>query len=285
MKHLLAAFAALLTVAVLASPSAVLAKSDEQNAYKMPRTHVALITDRNSDRQYELYIRLPEGYSHTAETPYPVIYSTDAAWHMEMLAGSTEYLMSNAVVVGISWQTDLESERAHASRSRDFTIIKYETIESPTGEASNHLKFIRDDVISYIENNYRVDPAKRAYFGYSAGGEFGAYALLAQPNTFRYYILGSPAFDQPSINYLDQLERETVALQREKNLDVFLSVGEQEKADAIKFTKEFASILQRRKAAGLILNGPEIIENSNHGTAFPETVIRAVKWLAQLTEE
>ncbi len=257
----------------------------EQKAYEMPRTQVVPIKDSNTGRQYELYIRLPEGYSDTVDAPYPVIYATDAAWHMEMLSGSTEYLMQNAIVVGISWQTDLGGDRAHASRSRDYTIVKYETARGPTGEAINHLSFIRDDVINYIEKNYRANPHERTYFGYSAGGEFGAYILIAQPDTFNHYILGSPAFDQQSLAYLEKLAVETTLQQQGLNVAVFLSIGELERSEAMSFTREFESLLQRKKAAGIALTGLEVIENSDHGTAFPETVVRSVKWLSGLTSE
>src|SRR5690606_5903539 len=113
---------------------------------------------------------------------------------------STSYLMEDVILVGISWQTDIHENikkelGAHASRFRDYTISKSSNAEIQAkyklGQASNHLAFIRNDVIKYIESNYRTDPENRSYFGYSAGGLFGAYILLTQPDTFRNYILGS----------------------------------------------------------------------------------------------
>ena len=254
----------------------------EQKAYETPRTQVVPIKDSNTGRQYELYVRLPEDYADTADTPYPVIYATDAAWHMEMLSGSTEYLMQNAIVVGISWQTDLGSDRAHASRSRDFTFINYPQANTPTGEAMNHLTFIRDDVIDYVEKHYRTDPHKRTYFGYSAGGEFGAYILIAQPDTFRHYVLGSPAFDEQSIAYLKEMLVKTT-IQQQKAA-VFLSIGELERPDRMSLTRQFESLLQS-KDTGIALTGLEVIQNSDHGSAFPDTVLRSVKWLSGLTSE
>ncbi len=279
MKYLLHCFVALLLLAVAGVGVA------EQKAYEMPRTQVVPIKDSNTGRQYELYIRLPEGYSDTADTPYPVIYATDAVWHMEMLSGSTEYLMQNAIVVGISWQTDLGDDRAHASRSRDYTIVKYAQTDRPTGEALNHLSFIRDDVIKTIENNFRTDPDERTYFGYSAGGEFGAYILMTQPDSFKHYILGSPAFDQQSFAYLEKLVVDTTLQQQQPGVAVFLSIGELERPESMSFTREFESLLQQSKAAGIASTGLEIIENSDHGSAFPATVVRSIKWLSgQITE-
>ncbi len=259
-------------------------EASESKPYEMPRTQVVPIQDTKSDRQYELYIKLPEGYLENTDVKYPVIYTGDAIWHMDMLSGSTEYLMPNVILVGISWQKDVEGEVAHASRFRDYTVSKSKTAEVPTGEASNHLSFIRDDVIKYVENNYRAAPGERTYFGYSLGGAFGAYVLLAQPDTFKHYIFGSPAFSERSVKYIDELEAKMAPKQKDLNANVFVSIGELEK-NRMGVTKDFVSVLQRRSQAGLTLTGLEIIEDSNHHTAFPETVTRGIKWLSQLKSE
>lgn len=256
----------------------------EQRPYEIPRTKVAPIRDSKTDRQYELYIKLPERYADNTDTEYPVIYTTDAVWHFDMLSGATEYLMSDVILVGISWQKGLEDEREFVSRFRDYTVVKSETAEVPTGEAGNHLSFIRDDVIKYVENTYRTNPDERTYFGYSLGGAFGAYVLLAEPDTFKNYILGSPALGERSAEYIDELEANTAPQQQELNANVFVSIGELEESE-MELTENLLSVLQRRSQSGLMITGLEIIEDSDHGGAFPQTVIRSVKWLSQLNGE
>jgi len=264
------------------------AEASALKPYEMPRTQVVPIQDIKSDRQYELYIKLPEGYSEKTNIKYPVIYTTDAIWHFEMLSGSTEYLMPNVILVGISWQKDLEGETADASRFRDYSIKKSNNPEHQAkyqfGQARHHLSFIRDDVIKYVENNYRTIPGEHTYFGYSLGGQLGAYILMAQPDMFKYYILGSPAFNARSVQYIDELEAKMALRQQDLTTNVFMSIGELEDR-RMSITKNLVSVLQRRSQAGLTLTGLEIIENSNHGTAFPETVIRGIKWLSGLTKE
>lgn len=260
------------------------AEASAQKSYEMPRTHVVPIHDTKSDRQYELYIKLQEGYDKKTNLKYPVIYTGDAIWHMDMLSGSTEYLMPNVILVGISWQKDLESEAAHTGRFRDYSLVKSTKPKNPSGEADNHLSFIRDDVIKYVETNYRADPKERAYFGYSLGIQLGAYVLFAQPDTFNHYIFGSPAFGERSRKYIDELEAKTAPQQQDLHANVFVSIGELEKSE-MGLTKDFVSVLQRRSQARLTLTELEIIEDSNHGTAFPETVIRGIKWLSQLRSD
>ena len=259
-------------------------QASESKPYQMPRTQVQPIKDSENDRQYELYIKLPEEYSENTDVKYPVIYTTDAILHFEMLSGTTEFMMPDVILVGISYQKDLDMEREFDSRFRDYSVTEYDDPEIQAkyqgGHASTHLDFIRNDVIRYVESNFRADPDERTYFGYSLGGAFGAYILLAEPDTFKHYIFGSPV-NQRSAKFFDEFETKVAPQQQDLNADVFVSIGELEESD-MDSVKNFVSVLQRRGPAGLRLTGLELIEDSDHETAFPETVVRSIKWLSQL---
>jgi len=143
-------------------------QSVESSYLELPRIQVIPIKDTQTGRQYELYIKLPDGYTEDNDIQYPVLYCTDAMWHIEILSGSAEYLIENTILVGISWQKDInenliKEQGAHVSRFRDYSIRKSSDAENQAkyqfGQASNHLTFIRNDVIKYVENNYQTDPA------------------------------------------------------------------------------------------------------------------------------
>jgi len=278
-------FAALVIALLLPLGSA---QTSELAAYQMPRTQVVPIKDAKTDRHYEVYVKLPESYSEDTGKLFPVIYTTDAVWHMDLLSGTAEFLMPDAILVGISWQKDATKEiddtRPHVSRFRDYSMILHENPDIQAkykmGQASNHLTFIRDDVVQYIEANYRTAPGKKAYLGYSMGGSFGAYILLAKPDTFNHYILGSPAFDQRDIEYLTDMP----ATRDGTNTHVFVSIGEQEETK-MGVTKSFMSLLQRQTDKGLSHTDLQIIGDSDHMTAVPETFMRGIKWLSKLTAE
>lgn len=256
----------------------------EQKPYEMPRTHVVSVPDSKADRQYELYIKLPEDYAEKTDTSYPVVYTTDAKWQMDMLSGATEFLMPNVILVGISWQTDIEDEREFISRLRDYTVVPLEDEEIQAkyhfGQASQHLSFIRHDVVKYVEKHYRTNPGRRAYFGYSLGALFGTYVALAEPETFHHYILGSPAVDDRDLAFFENLSVKDVS----QPVNIFLSIGELEQ-EQMAPTNELLSMMKEKGGSGFTLTGLEIIEDSDHGTAFPETVVRGVKWLSQLNDE
>lgn len=255
----------------------------------LTKIEVLPIKDTQSDRQYELYIKLPEEYSKHKDKTYPVVYFTDALWHIELLSGSTEFLMKDAILVGISWQKDINEDLKkahgeHVSRNRDYSISKSSNPETQAkyqlGQASNHLTFIRNDVIKTIEKKYRADPDNRTYFGFSSGGRFGAYILMTQPDTFKNYILGSPSLwrDIPVLFSLENaaLNSNTLAI------NLFISYGELEK-ELSTHIEDFVTKLKAKKYEGLSSIKQVVIESSGHSDSFPMLGVRSVKWLSNLT--
>lgn len=252
--------------------------ASEPESYEMPRTQVIPIQDSKSKGQYELYIKLPEDYSKNSDKVYPVVYYTDAVWHIEILSASTEYIIEDAILVGISWRKDIaddlkEQYGEHVSRFTDYSFWKKSNPKLVFGHANKHLAFIRNDVISYVEQNYRTDPSNRAYFGYSLSGLFGAYVLVTQPDTFKHYILGSP-----SVDLLAKYNVETT--NKSFNANVFISRGTLEEEKLHEPISEFVNSLNARNDKGLSVKS--VVIEGSHQTAFPMTGVRAVTWLASL---
>ena len=198
--------------------------------------------------------------------------------------------MEDAILVGISWQKDinedLKKEKGeHVSRNRDYSISKSSNPKTQAkyqlGQASNHLTFVRNDVIKTIENSYRTDPTNRTYFGYSFGGLFGAYVLMTQADTFKNYILGSPSIWKNTA-LLSELGANSALKQKGLNANVYISYGTEE-ARLGKYVEEFINLLKKRNDKGLSLS-PAVVEG-NHGTAFPLTGVHSVTWLANLTRD
>ena len=262
---------------------------NETSDFTLPKIQVLPIKDTQADRQYELYIKLPEGYSKHKEKIYPVIYLTDALWQIELLSGATDFLMEDVILVGISWQKDnnealMKEKGEHVSRNRDYSISKSSNPEVQAkyqlGQASNHLTFIRKNVIKTIEKNYRTDPDNRTYFGFSSGGRFGAYILMAQPDTFKNYILGSPSLwrDIPVLFSLENTALKSKALA----INLFISYGELEEKLS-PHIEDFVTKLKNKKFKGLSSIEHVVIESSGHSDSFPMLGVRSVKWLSNLT--
>ncbi len=286
--------------------------------YEMPRTEVISLEDKATGGQYELYIKLPEVYLSETKamvasqsknsssdgnnssdegrppTRYPVIYTTDAVWHFDLLSGTTEFLMPDVILVGISWQKNMPEDidyghrKAFASRFKDYSFVAHQNPDIQAkyqfGQASKHLSFIQNEVIRYVESHYRAAPDARAYLGYSMGAEFGAYMLVEAPTTFNYYLLGSPSLDESSLKFLNKLSADKSTKSEKANTSVFVSIGELEKS-SMAFTNDFVALLKRGKKLGLSTSGLNIIENADHGTAVPETFSSSITWFRQQLAE
>jgi hypothetical protein len=50
-------------------------------------------------------------------------------------------------------------------------------------------------------------------------------------------------------------------------------------------TENFVSMVKRRKNESFSLNGPIVIEDADHGTAFPMAVVRSINWLSRLEKD
>ena len=265
-------------------------ESTKYKRFEMPRTQVISIQDTQAKREYELYIKLPEGYKENKNKKYPVLYFTDAIWHIEILSSSAEYLMENVILVGISWQKDIDEglkkeEGIHVSRYRDYSIKESNNPEYQSkyqfGQADNHLAFIQNDVIPYVEDNYRTDPDNRSYFGYSLGGVFGAYVLLKQPDTFKNYILGSPSL-KSNVSYLSEYAAKPSTNDKNQNTNVFISYGSLEEELGM-YAEQFITMLKTRNDPDLSLK--HIIVQGSHQTAFPLTGVHSITWLSEVVKE
>ena len=53
----------------------------EGTSLVLPQIQVVPIKDSKNERNYELYIELPEDYSENTNKTYTVLYYTDAVWH------------------------------------------------------------------------------------------------------------------------------------------------------------------------------------------------------------
>ncbi|WP_250461288.1 alpha/beta hydrolase [Microbulbifer litoralis] len=270
--------------------SFVSVEANDRKSYEIPRTNIVPIRDSVSDWQYDLYVKLPEKYFERDDKKFPAIYFPDAAWNIEILSATTEYLMEDAILVGISWQTDIDESLLkeagpHVSRYRDYTMqasSKKEVQQKyQLGKAHNHLNFIRSDIIKYVESNYRADSKNRTFFGYSLGSELGAYILLTKPDTFKNYILGSPSI-VGDIPYLADIEANLEEKIESLNSNVFVSYGslESELGDE---AEKLITILESRNDNSLSLK--HLVIEGDHQAALPMTVVRSVTWLSSQVGE
>jgi predicted alpha/beta superfamily hydrolase len=217
----------------------------------------------NVGREYHLSVGLPQSYT-TSNQKYPVIYLLDGDLNFGMAAGLTtvSHLTQGTpemIVVGINY--DMESIDQFARlRELDFKIP--EVIDAPADSYANlFLNALTQEMIPFIEANYRTVPSDRCLYGYSSSGFFVLYALFNEPNAFRHYLSGSGDFDI-AYPYLIQHDEKLRVRKTNDPIQLYLSVGGLEE-NLIPSFHNLISFLKNGKYPGLTLI-TEIYQGEGH---------------------
>jgi uncharacterized protein len=146
--------------------------------------------------------------SYDGRRSYPVLYLTDGQFNFDQARSTVGFLSRNVmipqmIVVGIvnrDRTRDLYSTRA------DFKIGP-RTIPFPTsGNGDNFLGFIQQELIPWVDANYRTTPL-RLFAGHSAGGNFALHAMRTRPRLFQAIIAVSPWLAWDDHKELHELEQ------------------------------------------------------------------------------
>jgi predicted alpha/beta superfamily hydrolase len=142
-----------------------------------------------------IIISLPLGYKDN-DANYPVLYLLDGLGNIKHQVGTVELLTDSGIIppmiiVGIE----------SLDRSRDLTPSNagedvYGGVGTSgipqSGGGPKFLQFIEDELIPYIESNFRTHPY-RLLEGHSFGGLFCTYTLMEKPDIFDAFIIQAPA--------------------------------------------------------------------------------------------
>lgn len=136
----------------------------------------------NEDRT--IWVHTPPEYATSTDT-YPVLYLLDGGSHFKYVSEMVDFLsdfetnfISKMIIFAIP----------NTERGRDFTP-RFDVKENG---ANNFLNFIKDELVPYIDKNYRTQPY-RILEAHSLGGLFGIYANENAPDLFQASIFISPA--------------------------------------------------------------------------------------------
>ena len=191
-----------------------------------------------------VHVFLPEGYSHSTNR-YPVLYtlySVPADYHFctGVVAGLSRIRLTPPL---ITVAFDL------GDGMRDLTPTKSPDYGPTSGGAANFLKYLKDELIPFVEKNYRTSP-ERLFWSHSIGGLFGLYALLKEPGVFSSVLVSSPYF------VYDREERFLIRntrtfLRGRKDEKGFLYVCVGNEPQLVPEIEAFLKILEEAKPQGL----------------------------------
>jgi predicted alpha/beta superfamily hydrolase len=134
------------------------------------------------DKDIDLNIYLPDDYAESNEK-YPVLYSVLSYFKHNAV---TVFDLSRSAIPGMIYVS------VETYDSGDFIPTKIESRPS-SGHADRFISFFKDELIPFIDSNYRTQPF-RIFFSGSWGGIFCLYTLLTQPEVFNGYIAATPWF-------------------------------------------------------------------------------------------
>jgi len=205
----------------------------QEESGKIVIGETAKIQSRILNEERTLLIYLPDGYKE-AKNRYPVLYLLDGTAHFHHATGVLQYLsargiMPPMIVVGL----------VNTVRNRDFCPVKLDQIPN-TGGAAQFLKFIAEELIPFIDGEYRTHP-HRTLVGHSFGGTFGLYALVRNPDLFNIFIAISPAV--VLYNTLLIEDADTI-LARRSTLNKYLYITVGDEPDFRKGIQDFVKTLE-----------------------------------------
>ena len=276
-------------------------------------TEIRELKSKATGKTYNLSIALPLAYNNTKPAKiaplvkslktWPVVYLLDSNWYFGMVTDTVRFMSwggrtTDAIIVGIGYpeeESPLETWRkVVALRTHDLTprqsdrSEKYNSewlkVRVKTGGGPDFLRFLKQELIPLIDQEYRTDPVKRILAGHSHGGGFALFAMFQEPELFRTYIASSPSLDYAE-NFLFTLETEYAQRHKTLRAQVYLSAGELEQGGAdedetLTNMHRFAAALESRKYKGFLLT-KQVLPRYNHielaSPAFPAGLQIALK--------
>jgi len=294
-------FILILTILLLISCSQKPEKQKEEelskNEVTLFSTELRVLHSEIVNDDFEIYISLPYMYA-TTDTTYPVLFCLDANIKFGLVStvvnsqGTLTKEIPEIIVVGIAYPMN-GLEDWVIGRNRDFTPTKKleheqywadrlskvtgrDNIVVRSGKADKFLAFIRDELIPFIESNYRVS-SDRALHGTSLGGLFSLYALFQKPETFQRFYAGSPSIKWDE-DYMYQLENDFAASHKDLPVRLFMCVGGLESESYINNMNKMDSLLRSRNYPNLEIESI-VFENETHGSTVPASISRGLKML------
>ena len=169
-----------------------------------PIPHAVQYDLKSSQNGQTYRVSIAAPFTIDPKVAYPVLYILDGNFFF----GSAAYIEAKlthdgdvmpAIVVGIGYPTDNWDE-VRLRRYDDLSPWPLDpailALAAPgitkTGGGEAFLRFIEQDVRSFVAARFKVDSSKQTLFGYSLGALLGLHEMFKNPTAFSSYILSSP---------------------------------------------------------------------------------------------
>ncbi len=248
----------------------------------IPNTEIKLLHSQVADRDYRLFIALPPDYKKS-DKHYSVLYLIDpqitfgtVTDYVRLMSATFVQELPELIIIGIGYTTDSIPDIV-TLRTRDLTPSVVGNADE-TGWADRFLSFIIEELIPFVEANYRIDTSDRTLAGHSLGGLFTLYALLSKPDVFNHYIASSPSLWWDS-RYLLRYEENSVWHSSNMNANLFISAGEMETDPPFSIATDvpaFVEMIEKRTYDGFEVS-MHIFEDQTHASVVTAAITEGIK--------
>ena len=226
------------------------------------------------DKRLHVLVGLPDGYGASAAERYPTVYILDGGELYPLLRSYSNYLYNGGeapklILVAISYGTG--DWQQGNDRSHDYTAPSEE--RDFWGGAADFQAFLRDELLPFVEANYRSSHDKRIIFGHSLGGQFVLYSAQTEPGLFRGHIASNPALHRNLPLFLEMRPKTPAS-------PSFVFVGDGAE-DAVRFFEPRSRWIEhwaRQPDLPWVLR-TETLDGHNHFSAPPASFRRGIRWL------
>lgn len=233
-------------------------------------------------KDYRLYVAVPYSYEDEPDKTYPVLYLCDGYWDFTLINGfygnlHYDKVIPEFIIVGLGYQGD-DPDFATLRRD-DYTPVP-DPKDDPDGKSSGHaeafLSVMKQEIIPFIEREYRVDPHYRVLAGSSLGGLFSLVAMYTAPDLFQACIAASPAAGWAD-DWLFDCEETFAESGRALNARLFVTGAEKEWPEFLAAIERFNDRLQTRRYPGWTYQW-RLIEGEKHAGTKAESYNRGIRF-------
>lgn len=266
----------------------------------IPGTEVRRLHSEILDRDLELFVKLPWSYGEKPAR-YRVLFCVDGNRSFPLWATTSLMLETpgseteEIVVVGIGYSVSQDRLAGLADwaswRTQDLTPVRRPDVEASwearlsavpgrgevdvrTGGAAAFLAALRNEIVPFVEAEYRVSSEGRGLAGYSYGGLFTLYAMFHAPEAFDRFFAGSPSMWDELFVY----EEAFASGHSDLPATLFLSAAGSESRETVRRMRRMADLLRGRGFDGLRLE-THIFDGETHASGYPAAVSRALRVL------
>ncbi|CAD5289840.1 MULTISPECIES: alpha/beta hydrolase-fold protein [unclassified Imperialibacter] len=224
---------------------------------------------------YNLFVRLPLGYDQHPERNYPVVYLLDGNAYFDPISSTIDgqekkKKQAEVILIGIGYK---DAYLMDSLRNRDYTFPTANPADSFPLSGGGHKfhQFITDELVPYVQKNYRTTPSNNSLMGHSLGGYFVLYALLqnlqtGRQSTFSHYVAASPSLWYGEEYLFTEFQALPVSVGSNSSTQVYMTLGAKEEDLGRRF-ETFGQLLKSQSSVEVKLHTFKGLEHM--GAAIP----------------